>query len=100
MTASMDPREAHHRIPSPEPGLSLFLRHLAPEHGGGDRPVLYVHGATFPSSLSIAHRFDGIIAEIGRRAVERILLGETAVKREILPVTLVERASTGTPARS
>jgi pimeloyl-ACP methyl ester carboxylesterase len=22
-------------------------------------PVLYVHGATFPSGLSIAHRFDG-----------------------------------------
>jgi pimeloyl-ACP methyl ester carboxylesterase len=51
----MDPREEHHRIPSPQAGLSLFLRRLAPEAGGP--PVLYVHGATFPSALSVAHRF-------------------------------------------
>ena len=40
------------------PGLQLFLRHLPPKTPS-DRVVLYVHGATFPSALSIAHRFDG-----------------------------------------
>jgi pimeloyl-ACP methyl ester carboxylesterase len=40
--------------------LSLFLRHMpaadtAPLNGA----VLYVHGGTFPSALSIAYRFDG-----------------------------------------
>lgn len=54
----LDPREEHFRIPSPHPGLSLFLRYMAPQ-GGGVRHVLYVHGGTFPSALSIAHRFDG-----------------------------------------
>ncbi|HEV2187133.1 MAG TPA: alpha/beta hydrolase [Stellaceae bacterium] len=52
----LDPREAHFRIPSPHLGLSLFLRHLP---RSGPRAVLYVHGGTFPSALSIAHRFDG-----------------------------------------
>ena len=52
----MDPREAHYRIASPDASLSLFLRRLAPE-GEHARPVLYVHGATFPSALSVAHRF-------------------------------------------
>jgi pimeloyl-ACP methyl ester carboxylesterase len=38
----------------------LFLRHLAPATQPATRKiVLYVHGATFPSALSIAHRFDG-----------------------------------------
>jgi pimeloyl-ACP methyl ester carboxylesterase len=55
--AMMDVREEHHRIPSGEDGMDLFLRRLAPASGGG-RPVLYVHGATFPSALSIAHRFE------------------------------------------
>jgi pimeloyl-ACP methyl ester carboxylesterase len=59
--ALLDPREQHHWIASPRRGLQLFLRHLAPaERVSRDtRPVLYVHGATFPSALSIAHRFDG-----------------------------------------
>lgn len=52
----LDPREEHHSIDSPHPGLSLFLRRLAPAQGVA-RPVLYVHGATFPSALSVAHRF-------------------------------------------
>ena len=52
----LDPREEHHRIDSPHPGLSLFLRRLAPAEGA-PQPVLYVHGATFPSALSVAHRF-------------------------------------------
>ena len=58
IVARLDPREEHFRVPSPHPGLSLFLRYMAPQ-GGGGRHVLYVHGGTFPSALSIAHRFDG-----------------------------------------
>jgi len=57
MSVLLDPREAHCRIPS-EQGLTLFLRHLAPR-SEAKGAVLYVHGATFPSALSIAHRFDG-----------------------------------------
>ena len=58
--AKLDPREEHFRIPGPRPHLSLFLRFLSArgEHRAR-RAVLYVHGATFPSALSIAHRFDG-----------------------------------------
>ena len=56
----LDPRENHFLIPGPARGLRLFLRHLAPERlPERRRAVLYVHGATFPSALSIAHRFDG-----------------------------------------
>jgi pimeloyl-ACP methyl ester carboxylesterase len=56
----LDPREAQFRIPSCHAGLSLFLRYLPPHPAAADQGVvLYVHGATFPSALSIAHRFDG-----------------------------------------
>jgi pimeloyl-ACP methyl ester carboxylesterase len=57
----LDPEEEHFRIPSPREDLRLFLRRLPPPASaspGGGRPVLYVHGATFPSALSVAHRFD------------------------------------------
>lgn len=55
----LDPREQCLQIPSHHPSLSLFLRHLPPPIGTAVRgAVLYVHGATFPSALSIAHRFD------------------------------------------
>jgi pimeloyl-ACP methyl ester carboxylesterase len=60
-TTKLDPREQHFRIPGPREGLSLFLRFL-PALQSENKPrrtVLYVHGATFPSALSIAHRFDG-----------------------------------------
>ena len=62
--AKLDPREQHFRIPGPREGLSLFLRFLPALPAASDqsrprRAVLYVHGATFPSALSIAHRFDG-----------------------------------------
>jgi pimeloyl-ACP methyl ester carboxylesterase len=58
--AKLDPREEHFRVASPHPGLSLFLRYLPPQHEAAVRgAVLYVHGGTFPSALSIAHRFDG-----------------------------------------
>lgn len=56
----LDPREEHFRIPGPWEGLQLFLRYLSPSSALADKGiVLYVHGATFPSALSIAHRFDG-----------------------------------------
>jgi pimeloyl-ACP methyl ester carboxylesterase len=56
----LDPREQHVRIAGPHEGLDLFLRCLPASGPRGNRsPVLYVHGATFPSALSIAHRFDG-----------------------------------------
>ena len=56
----LDPRETHFRIPSPHAGLRLFLRHLPPADGAPPRGVvLYVHGGTFSSALSIAHRIDG-----------------------------------------
>src|SRR5258708_32861123 len=59
--AKLDPSEQHFRIPGPREGLSLFLRFLPAANTGFEprRAVLYVHGATFPSALSIAHRFDG-----------------------------------------
>ena len=57
-TPKLDPRKQHFRIPGPHRGLQLFLRRLEPVQGRA-HPVLYVHGGTFPSALSIAHRFDG-----------------------------------------
>jgi pimeloyl-ACP methyl ester carboxylesterase len=56
----LDPREQTFRIAGPNAGLSLFLRHLPPRAAARGVPVLYVHGGTFPSALSIAHRFDGV----------------------------------------
>jgi pimeloyl-ACP methyl ester carboxylesterase len=60
-TPKLDPREEQFRIPSPHAGLSLFLRHLPPSEGTAlrNKAVLYVHGGTVASGLSIAHRFDG-----------------------------------------
>jgi len=57
----LDPREQHYWIASPRAGMQLFLRHLPSrqQRSADVPPVLYVHGATFPSGLSIAHRFDG-----------------------------------------
>ena len=54
----LDPREQHHWIESPRQGMQLFLRYLPPlsRQTGEVRPILYLHGATFPSALSIAHR--------------------------------------------
>jgi pimeloyl-ACP methyl ester carboxylesterase len=54
----LDPAEEHFRIPSPHPGMTLFLRYLPPAVPNG-QIVLYVHGGSFSSGLSIAHRFDG-----------------------------------------
>src|SRR6201986_4372543 len=56
----LDAREQQFRIPGPTDGMQLFLRLLQADRSHGPRPsVVYVHGATFPSALSIAHRFDG-----------------------------------------
>ena len=57
----LDPREEHFRILSPESNLELFLRYLPTlrPDGAGQRSVLYLHGATFPSAVSIAHRING-----------------------------------------
>jgi pimeloyl-ACP methyl ester carboxylesterase len=59
--AKLDPKEEHFRIPSNQDGLTLFLRYLPPttQQAGKPKIVLYVHGGSFPSALSIAHRFDG-----------------------------------------
>jgi pimeloyl-ACP methyl ester carboxylesterase len=54
----LDPAEEHARIASPIPGLSLFLRYLPPTAPAAG-VVLFVHGGTFGSALSVAHRFDG-----------------------------------------
>src|SRR5262249_3389496 len=56
-----DSREQRFRIAGPRDGLSLSLSHLPalPAAGPTRGSVLYVHGATFPSGLSIAYRFDG-----------------------------------------
>ena len=56
----LDCREQHFRIPGPHRDLQLFLRYLpASQSNGARRSVLYIHGATFPSAVSVAHRFDG-----------------------------------------
>jgi pimeloyl-ACP methyl ester carboxylesterase len=55
----LDLREQHFRIPGPRKRMELFLRFLPAETTARRGAVLYVHGATFPSALSIAHRFDG-----------------------------------------
>jgi len=51
--------ERTYRIAGPRDQMGLFLRHRAAHsrNGASGRPVLYVHGATFPSALSIAYRF-------------------------------------------
>jgi pimeloyl-ACP methyl ester carboxylesterase len=54
----LDEREQTFLIDSGRDGLRIFLRRL-PAIRGGRASVLYVHGATFPSALSIAHRFKG-----------------------------------------
>jgi pimeloyl-ACP methyl ester carboxylesterase len=56
----LDPRERHFRVPSNHDGLSLFLRYMPARAAMPSRgAVLYVHGGTFGSALSIAHRIDG-----------------------------------------
>ena len=59
---AMAPGELTFRLPYEYEGqeLAMFLRLLRPHSvTRSPRIVLYVHGATFRSALSIAHRFDG-----------------------------------------
>jgi len=56
----LDARERLFTIANPDAPLQLFLRYLPPHvESQSNGIVLYVHGATFPSALSVAHRFDG-----------------------------------------
>src|SRR5258707_12891207 len=56
----LDPREHHFCISGPVGGFNLFVRHLSPVRSARrTKRVLFVHGMSFPSALSIAHRFDG-----------------------------------------
>jgi pimeloyl-ACP methyl ester carboxylesterase len=57
----LDSLEEHFFIPGPIEGSKLFLRYLPPRVAspGKSKVVLFVHGGTFPSAMSIAHRFDG-----------------------------------------
>ncbi|HEX4556364.1 MAG TPA: alpha/beta fold hydrolase, partial [Xanthobacteraceae bacterium] len=57
----LDSGEEHFWVPGPRAGMQLFLRRLSPGRPSDrkERIVLYVHGGTFPSALSVAHRFDG-----------------------------------------
>src|ERR1051325_10801759 len=57
----LDPSEQHFRIPGPIKDLNLFLRFLpaSQQPHPQARTVLYIHGMSFPSALSIAFRFDG-----------------------------------------
>jgi pimeloyl-ACP methyl ester carboxylesterase len=57
----LDPLEQHFLISNPINGLKLFLRYLPARVASPKqlKLVLFVHGGTFPSALSIAHRFNG-----------------------------------------
>ena len=58
----LTPDERLYRVAADVGGLNLFLRHLEPrvrDANASPKVVLYIHGGTFPSALSIAHRFDG-----------------------------------------
>jgi pimeloyl-ACP methyl ester carboxylesterase len=57
----LDPMEQHFFIASSIDGLKLFLRYLPARviSQSKSKIVLYVHGGTFPSASSIAHRFNG-----------------------------------------
>jgi hypothetical protein len=39
---------------------ALLLREQTPSDAGRSRPILYIHGATFPSASSMMYRFDGV----------------------------------------
>jgi pimeloyl-ACP methyl ester carboxylesterase len=45
--------------PAPNWQPSLLVREQPPASGDRSHPVLYVHGASFPSALSVMFRFDG-----------------------------------------
>lgn len=54
--------EREHRLPgAPAPNWrpELLVREQTPASGDRSHPVLYIHGATFPSALSVMFRFGG-----------------------------------------
>jgi pimeloyl-ACP methyl ester carboxylesterase len=57
----LHPLEEHYRIPGPISGLNLFLRFVPGTRAASapHKSILFLHGMSFPSALSIAHRFDG-----------------------------------------
>jgi pimeloyl-ACP methyl ester carboxylesterase len=58
--ARLDAREQTSLIDSGQDGLRLFLRGLESTASSRRGAVLYLHGATFPSALSAAYRFNGV----------------------------------------
>jgi pimeloyl-ACP methyl ester carboxylesterase len=57
------PPEEGHFVPLDAGGLRVHLRHQPPAGSAAcpaTSPVLFVHGATFPSALAAAFRFDGV----------------------------------------
>ncbi|MDH3641544.1 MAG: alpha/beta hydrolase [Gammaproteobacteria bacterium] len=46
-----------HRVPSGRAGLSVLLRNKSPGRGG--TPALFVHGATYPSTVMFDYAIDG-----------------------------------------
>lgn len=57
------PAEEVHFVPLDAGGLRIHLRHQRPAGSvacPATSPVLFVHGATFPSALAAAFRFDGV----------------------------------------
>jgi pimeloyl-ACP methyl ester carboxylesterase len=56
----LDDREQTCLIDSGRDGLRLLLRGLRTTASSHRGVVLYLHGATFPSALSVAYRFDGV----------------------------------------
>jgi pimeloyl-ACP methyl ester carboxylesterase len=62
VNAQKESGETTFKIPYGQPALKLFLRHLPPKDSRRAKPnrvVLFIHGATFPSGLAAAFRFDG-----------------------------------------
>ncbi len=56
----LDLREDQFHIAGPVGALRIFLRHLPPARPARTpKAVLFIHGMSFPSALSIAHRLDG-----------------------------------------
>ena len=47
------------QIPCGTEGHRIFLREQRPARSGPSKPVLYVHGFTFPSSTSVFWKIDG-----------------------------------------
>ena len=86
----LDPREEHFPVASPHPDLSLFLRYLAPPVGG-DRHVLYVHGGTFPSALSIAHRASTGRVRGATRSTKRDSMSGASISTASAPPTATPR---------